>query len=342
MSGNLAVPNIFGMVSTAPVSEIDQDFDAVEAYVNLRQITFDILSNRPAAGTAGAFYFATDTGQLYADTGSAWIALSASTGLIAASANTITGLTLSNDILLPNTSIDVAAGVCSSDEASPLARTTISLAALTSGTTSGLWVAGFGTGKLDAGAVAASTWYYVYLILNETTATTDILFSTSATSPALPSGYTRKRRIGAFKTDGSSHILAFIQHGNTFLWLATVLEINSNNPGTSAFFHAIASVPTTIVTQAKMLVGVTNTGSGGVSYLLCTPPSSNDETPSASNNTCAAGAESVAGQVSTGLVPVNIYTDSGGNVRVRLSFSDGSVTALMRVQGWIDARGAES
>jgi hypothetical protein len=341
MSGNLTAPVKFSPTSTWDISDLDGDFAFFASYINVRQITFDILANRPAPGAAGSYYFATDTGQYFADTGSAWQPIGASTGLIAGASNTITGLTLSNDILLPNTSIDVTAGVCSSDEANPLARTSMSLTSVLSGTTSGLWVAGFGQSKLDAGAVAASTWYYVFLILNETTATTDMLFSTSATSPVLPSGYTRKRRIGAFKTDGSSHILAFIQHGNTFLWLATVLEINSNNPGTSAFFHAIASVPGSIVTQAKMLVGVTNTGAGGVSYLLCTPPSSNDETPSASNNTCAAGAESVAGQVSTGLVPVNIYTDSGGNVRVRLSFSDGSVTALMRIQGWIDGRGTD-
>src|SRR3954465_5281572 len=32
---------------------------------------------RPAAGTVGRFYFATDTGQLYFDTGAAWVALNA-------------------------------------------------------------------------------------------------------------------------------------------------------------------------------------------------------------------------------------------------------------------------
>ena len=53
---------------------------------------------------------------------------------------------------------------------------------------------------------AANATYYVYVIGNSTGSSTDILISTSSTTPALPSGYTLFRRIGYYTTDGNKHI----------------------------------------------------------------------------------------------------------------------------------------
>lgn len=55
---------------------------------------------------------------------------------------------------------------------------------------SGTWTAGTGQNGLDTGARAASTFYRTYVIQNNSTGAYDILFSTSATSPTVPSGYT--------------------------------------------------------------------------------------------------------------------------------------------------------
>lgn len=72
------------------------------------------------------------------------------------------------------------------------------------------WAAGTGNGSLDAGTVANNTWYYVYTIYNPTSGTTDYLTSASPTSPTLPAGYTKYRRLpGFFKTNGSAAIIAF-------------------------------------------------------------------------------------------------------------------------------------
>lgn len=49
-----------------------------------------------------------------------------------------------------------------------------------------------GANGLDAGAVAAATWYYVWVIYNPTTNTVAGLLSTSATAPTMPAGYTFK------------------------------------------------------------------------------------------------------------------------------------------------------
>lgn len=62
-----------------------------------------------------------------------------------------------------------------------------------------------GASSLDTGALAASTWYALYVIYNPTTLTTAGLLSLSATSPTLPSGYTYFAKIGDIRTDSSGN-----------------------------------------------------------------------------------------------------------------------------------------
>lgn len=68
-----------------------------------------------------------------------------------------------------------------------------------------------GKNGLDTGAEAADTWYYVWMIWNPSTAEVAGLLSASATSPTLPSGFTKKRLVGAVRNDGSSDFKQFLQ-----------------------------------------------------------------------------------------------------------------------------------
>lgn len=70
----------------------------------------------------------------------------------------------------------------------------------------GSWVAGNNQGGLDTGVVAAATTYYLFIIHNTSSNTTDALFSLSRTAPAMPTGYTEKRLLGFVKTNVSSDI----------------------------------------------------------------------------------------------------------------------------------------
>lgn len=70
-----------------------------------------------------------------------------------------------------------------------------------------------GANGRDTGSEAANTWYAAYVIFNPTTGTTAGLFSTSGTSPTLPSGYTFARRVGWVRNDGSSNLLRTRQRG---------------------------------------------------------------------------------------------------------------------------------
>jgi len=68
------------------------------------------------------------------------------------------------------------------------------------------WAVGSGNGGLDTGAVAASTYYYIWLIKRTDTSVVDVLFSLSGTAPTMPANYTVKRCIGRFRTNGSSQV----------------------------------------------------------------------------------------------------------------------------------------
>lgn len=59
---------------------------------------------------------------------------------------------------------------------------------------------------------SANTTYYVYLIATDGS-TTDVLISTSSGSPALPTGYTKYRRIGYYKTNSDNKITVISEDG---------------------------------------------------------------------------------------------------------------------------------
>jgi hypothetical protein len=75
-----------------------------------------------------------------------------------------------------------------------------------------------GINALDAGVLQSNQIYFVWAIKEADPGTNvAILCSLSATSPAMPVGYDKKRRIGSFLTNGSTQIHPFkeIIYGNT-------------------------------------------------------------------------------------------------------------------------------
>ena len=80
------------------------------------------------------------------------------------------------------------------------------------------WVSGNNAGGLDTGSVIADTTYHCFAIYNPTTSTADFLFSTSISNPTLPSGYTKKTRVGSILTNSSGNILSFKQVGKYFFF----------------------------------------------------------------------------------------------------------------------------
>lgn len=121
------------------------------------------------------------------------------------------GLTIKNNAATPNTKIDVAAGLVFLSSASASAFFSSVAVTINAATT--------GANALDTGSLANNQEYYVYLISDGTNVAG--LLSLSATSPAMPAGYTMAQRFGAFKTDGSANFYRITQSGRTAQYVVT-------------------------------------------------------------------------------------------------------------------------
>ncbi len=331
-TGTLVIPNnIFSQpTGNLSASLLDQNWSAVASYVNQREVTLGLLSARPIAGVPGRYFFATDVngGTLYADTGSAWTQLSP--GVSSGLAQQLTGLTLANNGAATAT-FTVGVGAATSDDTVIANRVLISL---TGGLTKSLaaWAVGTNNGCLDAGAIAAFTWYSVFAITRLDTGVVDVLCSTSATGPVMPTNYTKKRRVGSIRTTWASEIYFFSQDGDFFEWATktTTLDVNNAAPGTGAI-TATLSTPNGVVTRALLNVRAGNTAAVYVSQLTAS-----DEAPSFT----VAPLSSVTSPGGGGdnVVQVQVYTNTAQQIRHRSSQNNpiGIVTV-----GYWDRRGQQ-
>lgn len=78
-----------------------------------------------------------------------------------------------------------------------------------------------GAGGLDTGAEASGTWYAIWGGYNPATGATTAYFSTSATAPTKPTGYTFAMRIGWIYNDGSSNFMRIRQVGRVACYKVT-------------------------------------------------------------------------------------------------------------------------
>lgn len=102
------------------------------------------------------------------------------------------------------TAMDFSAGIVNYDDGSGQLKCSAITGKIIQA--SGSWTAGSSANGLDTGARANSTWYHEFAIKKDSDGTNDILYSTSRTSPSLPSGYTLVAWLGKVKTDGSGNI----------------------------------------------------------------------------------------------------------------------------------------
>jgi hypothetical protein len=240
----------------------------------------------------------------------------------------LAGLTLST--AGSSATFSVAAGIAADSTNVDM----LTLAASISKTT-GAWAVGTGNGALDTGAIAASTWYHVWLIKRTDTSVVDVLVSLSATAPTMPTSYTEKRRIGSMKTNGSSQWTSFVQLGDEFLWGTSVLDVNVTTLGTTATLYTL-SVPTSVQVRARCRGYVT--GGSTFQAVLITSP---DETSQAVNVPVGNG---------TGINPVasaaqyfgelQVRTNTSGQVRAIANLASTNLTVV--TYGWFDDRGKSS
>ena len=119
------------------------------------------------------------------------------------SRNRVDGLLLSNSPGDTPHDITIAAGICKDSTFVYTLELTLALTKRIDAA----WSAGDNGGFLDTGSVAINTQYAVWLIRKDSDGTSDAIASTSFTSPSMPGGYTYKRLLRGFATDGSANIV---------------------------------------------------------------------------------------------------------------------------------------
>lgn len=281
-----------------------------------------------AAAAAGSVTSA--AGSATAAATSAAAAVTAITGLQATIRNYISGLTLSNDGVAPNTVLDVAAGVC----VDSTNAVNISLSALTK-STAGAWVAGTGNNGMGVGlTVALNTWYHVFAVI--VSGAPDIYYDTSITAANKPTSTTAFRRIGSFKTDASIHIIPFIQTGNRFDRATPNLEFTGTPGVTTAVTLTLNGVPLGVVVEAIMSGNIFDpTANEPVVYLSSlaqtdvSPAGNAAVTAQIGSSPSAASASSWSGH--------RIVTNASAQIRYRTNSSTAALNII--TNGWIDPRG---
>lgn len=239
--------------------------------------------------------------------------------------NYLAAFTLSNDSTNPNTVLDVAPGLAA-DSANAV---WIQTSATFYGSTGGSWAAGAGTSgspvnKMGTGlSVAASTWYHVFAIING--GASDIYFDTSVSAANQPSGTTAIRRLGSFKTDSNSHILAFSQVGDTFIWGVSPLDVNAQTPGSSSRTLYTLSVPPGISVRAEFRADMPNSSAA----IIFTSPLETDQAPGGGNAGTDMQTSSTGNQGGRFLVVTNTLAQIGAR-------QNGSPSLYLSTFGWTE------
>jgi hypothetical protein len=154
---------------------------------------------------------------------------------------------------------------------------------------------------------------------------------TAQCTPQLPASYTKKRYIGSIKTDTSSHLLAFNQNGNEFLWATAVQDYSTNLGGTSAVTVQLPSIPVGVKVNA--LVNAIFSGSTAMNNVLF---SALDQVDQASNTPL--GNYQLQIQVANQFSSSQLNIRSNTSEQIRVRGSTATTTFAIVTNGWIVTR----
>lgn len=237
------------------------------------------------------------------------------------------GLTITNNATTPTTKIDVAITGRSVLEASsgdvvtaPAFSTTIDA------TTTGV-------NGLDTGALAANTWYHVWLVSSGRGAAIGALLSLSATTPG--GGFAYKQRIGAVRTGGASTFLRTLQKGNVTRYQVVAASTTPNLPQMASGVVGSTGTPTYVSIAGAGFFPPTATRwnmllQSGTGNAIIAPNNSYGNDAAGPSNPPLARMSSNNAAIS-GLIPVEIIPESA-NVFWASNNASGAVWAV----GWVD------
>lgn len=184
---------------------------------------------------------------------------------------------------------------------------------------------------IDIGSLGASTLYAVYAI-GDSTGFNDggSLLSLSFSQPTLPFGYDMYRRIGAVRTDGSSHLLDFTQRGegkDRAMYYAAAIA-TSVSAGAATTFTAI---------DLSGIVPALSKGLMGIFKMVLTADAGATRVAAL----CADGSSSVAGQVvmsspASTVTSASLMCPVSSFPKVDYLVSNASAALAVSVFGYVD------
>lgn len=233
-------------------------------------------------------------------------------------------LSITNNSGTPNSKADVTADAVTVETSGGVAYRVTSVSVTIDCATTG-------ANGLDAGSLANSTWYSVWIIYNPTTNTTAGLMATSASSPTLPSGYTAQARVGWMRTNGSAQLYRTIQKGRNTQYI-----VGTNPSGAiEVIVGATGNVNTPTWTTQSISSFVPSTASHIDIYLSSVNSTSNSKGMVAPNSSYGSYANN------TKPAPISIY-DSNTQVASMLMLESTNIYAALEssvhvwCKGWAD------
>ena len=189
-----------------------------------------------------------------------------------------------------------------------------------------LWTAGTNQGGLDTGAKAANIFYHCFAIYNPTTKASDFLFSASPSSPTLPNGFTKKRKIASLRTNGSNNIrngnYVFFSNSYSFEYQTKILF----SQGTTSTTGAVVDTECPAYVTAEIIANQSSTENCST---LITTLDLDDEAPVHSSYANISSSSQY-----NGATTLFVRTNSLGQIRKRSSGVSGTLS--LRAKGWTE------
>ncbi|CAB3955804.1 hypothetical protein LMG7053_04810 [Achromobacter ruhlandii] len=174
--------------------------------------------------------------------------------------------------------------------------------------TSGAWAAGSGSNGIVGGVAAASTWYHVHLIRQDSTGAIDVCLDTSPTASNRPAGWSAYRRVGAVFNQSSGGVRPFVQTGLVFRYLSPVNNLNNSALPDTSLTVATVATPLGVSTMAYLALALAAQSAAAFGFVF---------TPGDTDRAVLAYANVAASSAMAGVGNLQVMTDTSSRVNSR-------------------------
>ena len=197
---------------------------------------------------------------------------------------------------------------------------------------SGAWAAGNNQNGLFSGARANSTWYEVFVIVNDSTGAVDVGFDTNATAANRPAGWTAYQLVGSVYVDGTGTIKPFLNPAlREFVWVQRTQDVNGG-PASDASVGTAVTLAVPVRRRVVATIGVWLDASNPANVVSI---SSVDAVPSTVGTGGALGDVFRAASPTAHFNTLEVLTSNSAQIIAKAG-SGGAITAALSVgtRGW--------